>query len=227
MSPSSAALGTFPERPGRTASATWWLKIEPRAAMPVAMPTCRKVEFAPLAMPARSTGTTPTAVDASGGLISPMPMPETIRPGIRWVQEESVWMPWISSSPTPRIRKPGAISHFTGTFSVSRPATAAATKEARGEEQEPQTRLHGGVVEDVLHVDHQEREQREDRGRDAEGSDQAAGEGGLAQQRHVEHRGALDELADHEDTTRSTPDATSETTTCCSLQLSWPASISP
>ena len=98
--------------------------------MPVAMPTCRKVELTPLAMPDRSTGTTPTAVEASGGLISPIPTPATVRPGIRWVHEESTWMPVSSSSPTPRIRKPGAISHFTGTFSVSRPAIAAAKNEA-------------------------------------------------------------------------------------------------
>ena len=77
MSGSSAAEGTLPARWGRTASATWWLKIEPRAAIPVAMPTCRKVEFTPLAIPARSTGTTPTAVDANGGLISPIPTPAT------------------------------------------------------------------------------------------------------------------------------------------------------
>ena len=98
--------------------------------MPVAMPTCRNVEFTPLAMPARSTGTTPTAVEASGGLIIPIPMPETTRPGIRWVHDESVSMPWISISPTPRTRKPGPISHLTGTFSVSRPAMAAATNDA-------------------------------------------------------------------------------------------------
>ena len=55
--------------------------------MPVAIPTCRKVEFTPLAMPARATGTTPTAVEASGGLIIPIPTPATIRPGIRWVQD--------------------------------------------------------------------------------------------------------------------------------------------
>ena len=58
--------------------------------MPVAIPTWRNVEFTPLAMPARATGTTPTAVEASGGLIIPMPMPVTIRPGIRWVHAESV-----------------------------------------------------------------------------------------------------------------------------------------
>ena len=113
-----------------TAVETWWLKIEPRAAMPVAMPTWRKVELTPEAMPARSTVTTPTAVEASGGLIMPMATPLTISPGIRWVHDEVGSMPVISTRPTPRTRKPGPISHLTGTLSVSRPATAAATKEA-------------------------------------------------------------------------------------------------
>ena len=38
--------------------------------MPVAMPTWRKVELIPEPMPARCGGTTPTAVEASGGLMS-------------------------------------------------------------------------------------------------------------------------------------------------------------
>ncbi len=74
--------------------------------------------------------TTPTAVEASGVLIMPTPSPLTTRPGIRWVQEESTSMPWMSSSPTPSTTKPGAISHLAGTVSVSRPATAAATNAA-------------------------------------------------------------------------------------------------
>ena len=101
-------------------------------------------------------------------------------------------MPVSSSSPTPRTRKPGAISHFTGTFSVSRPAIAAAKKDGAGQEEEPHAGLDRGVVEDVLHVDHQVGQQREHRGRDAERRDQAAGEGRLAQQPEVEHRVLLD-----------------------------------
>ena len=38
--------------------------------MPVAMPTWRKVELTPLAIPARSTGTTPTAVDGLTAALS-------------------------------------------------------------------------------------------------------------------------------------------------------------
>ena len=84
----------------------------------------------PEAIPERSTVTTPTAVEASGVLIMPTATPQTSSPGIRWVHEESGWMPWMSSSPTPRTTKPGAISHLAGTFSVSRPAIAAATNDA-------------------------------------------------------------------------------------------------
>ena len=98
--------------------------------MPVAMPTWRKVEFTPEAMPARAGATTPTAVETSGGLIMPTPMPETIRPGIRCVHPESTSMPVTSSSPTPSTRKPGPISHLVGRWSMNRPVTAEATKVA-------------------------------------------------------------------------------------------------
>ena len=124
-----AAAGV-PASRSATPLATWWLKIEPSAAMPVAIPTCRKVELTPEAMPERSGVTTPTAVEASGTLIRPMPRPATTRPGIRWVQPSVGVMPMSSSSPTPSTAKPGAISHFVGTWLVSRPAAVAATNEA-------------------------------------------------------------------------------------------------
>ncbi len=98
--------------------------------MPVATPTWRNVELMPDAMPLRSTVTTPTAVDASGVLIMPTPTPQTSSPGIRWVHSEVGSMPRIRNSPMPRTTNPGAISHFAGTFSVSRPAIAAATNDA-------------------------------------------------------------------------------------------------
>src|SRR5579872_1786896 len=62
------------------------LKIEPRAAMPAAMPICRNVELTPDAIPAFCGGTTPIAVEASGGLTRPPPRPATMNPGIRCVQ---------------------------------------------------------------------------------------------------------------------------------------------
>ena len=55
-------------------------KIAPQAAMPVAMPTWRKVELMPEAMPARRGSTTPTAAVASAGLTMPMPTPVTMKP---------------------------------------------------------------------------------------------------------------------------------------------------
>ena len=51
--------------------------------MPVAMPTWRKVELIPDAIPARWGATTPTAVEASGGFTRPTPAPPTIMPGMR------------------------------------------------------------------------------------------------------------------------------------------------
>jgi len=58
-------------------------KIEPRAAMPVAMPIWRNVALVPDAMPAWCGGTTPMAVEASGGLTMPEPSPAMMNPGIR------------------------------------------------------------------------------------------------------------------------------------------------
>ena len=54
-------------------------KTAPSPAIPVAMPTWRKVELIPDAIPLRSSGTTPIAVDASGGLTRPTPAPAAVR----------------------------------------------------------------------------------------------------------------------------------------------------
>ena len=51
--------------PSRSVNCDW--KIAPSPAMPVAMPTWRKVLLMPEAMPLRRGRTTPTAVEASGG----------------------------------------------------------------------------------------------------------------------------------------------------------------
>src|ERR1039458_7450028 len=98
------------------------LNSVPSRAIPVAMPTWRKVELIPEAIPARCGCTTPTAVDASGGLTSPMPMPETMRPGMRWVQDEVASRPRISTSPTPMRARPGPINTRIGTREVRCPA---------------------------------------------------------------------------------------------------------
>ena len=71
-----------------TADTSRLLNSVPSKAMPVAMPTWRNVELMPEAMPARCGRTTPTAVEASGGLTRPTPTPATMNPGMRWVQSE-------------------------------------------------------------------------------------------------------------------------------------------
>ena len=96
--------------------------------MPVAMPICRKVELMPDAMPDLSGVTTPTAVEASGTLMKPMPMPATTRPGMIAVHDVSGPMRVSSDRPMPVTMKPGAMSHFVGTVFVSRPAAAEAKK---------------------------------------------------------------------------------------------------
>ena len=58
-------------------------KIAPSPAIPVAIPTWRNVLLIPDAIPARRGSTTLTAVEASGALTSPMPMPPTMKPGSR------------------------------------------------------------------------------------------------------------------------------------------------
>jgi hypothetical protein len=82
----------------------------------------------PDAMPAWWGGTTPIAVEANGGLVSPMPMPDTIMPGMRWVQLDEAERPVISSSPIPTISRPGPIIQRTGTCDESRPDTVAVTR---------------------------------------------------------------------------------------------------
>src|SRR6202000_1115959 len=81
----------------------WVARSEPRAATLVAMPTWRKVLLIPEAMPATLGSTTPTAVEASGGLTRPLPRPATRKPGIRWVQSELASRARIRRRPAPKI----------------------------------------------------------------------------------------------------------------------------
>src|ERR1039458_10456845 len=66
--------GAWPVSDGTVdrACTRWWriddVKIDPKAATLVAMPIWRKVVLTPEAMPERSGETTPTAVEATGGL---------------------------------------------------------------------------------------------------------------------------------------------------------------
>ena len=93
--------------------------------MPVAMPTCRKVLLIPEPIPARCGGTTPTAVEASGGLMSPTPTPAMRNPGSRTVQAESASSRASSSSAIPIRNSPPLIMIRTGTVEDSLPAIGA------------------------------------------------------------------------------------------------------
>ena len=103
------------------------VKIEPSAAIPVAMPIWRNVALMPEAMPAWCGGTTPIAVEASGGLTRPLPNPATMKPGIRCVHALLPDRPAIATSPTPTSSSPGPMSQRAGTRSLTRPATVAVT----------------------------------------------------------------------------------------------------
>ena len=93
--------------------------------MPVAIPTWRKVELIPEAMPERSWGTTPIAVEASGGLTRPTPAPARMKPGISTVQVEAASIVVIASRPRPISARPEPSSRRTGMRTLSRPAIGA------------------------------------------------------------------------------------------------------
>ena len=119
-----------PESADRTLCSTEVEKMDPSAAMATASPTWRKVELTPDAMPTRLGATTPTAVEASGGLTSSAPTPETRSPGSRWVHELAAVTPVMSNRPIPTSASPGPMSQRVGTRSLSRPLGAVATKRA-------------------------------------------------------------------------------------------------
>jgi hypothetical protein len=74
--------------------------------MPVAMPTCRNVVLMPDAMPLCCGRTTPIAVDASGGLTMPMPVPARMKPASIVVHSESTVTPCMSSRPPATSSRP-------------------------------------------------------------------------------------------------------------------------
>ena len=87
----------------------WLWNTAPRMAIPVAMPTWRKVLLAPEAIPLRCGSTTEMEADASTGFTMPDPEPGQSRnPGSSTVQVESGWVrairrrpPVINSMPRP------------------------------------------------------------------------------------------------------------------------------
>jgi len=130
MNSSRPASLTWPGAP-KTFPPTLFWKIAPSAAMPVAMPSWRKVLLIPEAMPARSWRTVETAVVASGAFTKPMPMPPTMKPGSSVVHPESPEMPLISQSERAHNPSPKPSSNRIGTREESRPASGAATNETR------------------------------------------------------------------------------------------------
>ena len=101
-------------------------KIAPHAAMPVAMPTWRKVELMPDAIPAWRGSTTPMAAVASAGLTTPMPPPATRKPASSAVQSSPGSSPSISHRPAPTSARPPAMNQRTPSRSASLPDTGAA-----------------------------------------------------------------------------------------------------
>ena len=57
----------------------------------------------------------------------PPPAPDTMNPGIRWVQSLVPVSPAMSSRPMPTSTRPGPMSQRTGMRSLRRPAIVAVT----------------------------------------------------------------------------------------------------
>ena len=81
----------------------------------------------PEAIPARRGSTTPTAVEASGGLTIPAPTPATRKPGISTVQVDEALSRAIRNRPAPTSSRPAADQEPDGYRCVSRPEMVAAT----------------------------------------------------------------------------------------------------
>lgn len=103
------------------------LNTLPSAATPVAIPSWRKVELIPEAIPERRALTTPTAVEASGTLMRPAPAPARMKPGRECVQPWLRSMPRMSRIPAPVSTNPGAMSQRTGSTLESRRAACSTT----------------------------------------------------------------------------------------------------
>ena len=117
----------------------WVWKTAPSPAMPVAMPTWRKVLLAPEAMPLRSGGTTEMADEASTGLTVPIPMPAMMNPGSSTVQPDAAWVVAITRQPTAIRSSPDPSRYRDWIRTVSLPANGATMKAStvRGRKRTP------------------------------------------------------------------------------------------
>ena len=117
----------------------WLWKTAPRTAIPVAMPTWRKVLFAPEAMPLRWGCTTETAPEARTGFTMPIPMPQATNPGSNTVHVEVGSVLPMSSSPPVTNIMPTPKTARDSMRTVRRPAKNATTKTSsvRGRKRTP------------------------------------------------------------------------------------------
>ena len=111
---------------------TWVSKIAPSAAMPGRDPDLPERVVDPGGHAGALAATVETAVEASGALTMPMPMPPTRKPGSSTVQCESTVTRLISEHrERVRARGPAPSRARIGTRAESRPASGA-TKNERG-----------------------------------------------------------------------------------------------
>ena len=152
----------------------------------------------PDAMPLLAGSTTRSAPAAIAGFATPMPTPQTTRPGRRTVQ----------CAPVDTLsQQQQADCHDREARGEEQPERDAGDgpsrdegheEDERGDRQEAETGPERRVAVDVLQVDREKREQREHPGTDAERCELHPDERRLAEERNVEHRSLLPYL-DHDE----------------------------
>ena len=153
----------------------WLRNTAPRPAMPVAMPTWRKVLDDPVAMPLRSGGTTDTEAEASTGLVIPTPMPASDEAG----QEHRPGGVGLDVGHQLAARGPPGTgprpSRYRGVDPDSELAGHRGHHEGQhGHGQEPEAGGEGPVAQHLLEVEGEIEEHGEDRGGQGEGGQRDA-----------------------------------------------------
>ena len=133
----------------REASGVW--RIAPSAAIPVAIPTCRNVLLIPDAIPAPLRLTTLTAVEASGALTKPIPIPPTTKPGDERRRSRAGRESVYEQQGDAAYREPAAEEEpHRDTHVDSRPAIGATTNESRDSGRKMTPVLTARVAEHAL-----------------------------------------------------------------------------